>query len=328
MRLSVIVPGYNTPKKFWDRCIASVLGNLQDDDELICVDDASTLDTSFLQEWADKDGRIKYVKQPVNRGQAYARNVGIEMARGELVAFVDSDDELFEGIYDKCRRLMEARNADVVVYGVRNIWVEEGLYKDAQVKDEERGILTSKRLLRLYKGWLFNYPWNKLYRRSFLDMHKIRFVETAIPREDEVLNLACVDNGARWSVVEDIGHRYYRYDGTSLARYRRCQEQADQAVNDAWSRALARLDNAAVLEDGGILSAAQMRQNVWRNMWRRGAPYTLGDRIGWAKRNFGSGWLKATVKMLLFMFVRKYLYIRPLRRWNIRHLTNNVKEYR
>ena len=91
--LSVIVPVYNV-EKYLSRCIDSILSQTFTDFELILVDDGSPDNCgSICDEYAKKDKRIIVIHQQ-NRGVSSARNKGLDIARGEYVTFVDSDDQI------------------------------------------------------------------------------------------------------------------------------------------------------------------------------------------------------------------------------------------
>lgn len=89
--VSVILPTYNRSKLI-SRAIKSVLKQTYNNFELIIIDDGSTDNTSKVIRKI-KDIRIKYIQRTQNKGQAAARNTGLKLARGEYIAFHDSDDE-------------------------------------------------------------------------------------------------------------------------------------------------------------------------------------------------------------------------------------------
>src|SRR3989344_1283482 len=91
--ISVIIPTYNR-KKLLPRAIGSILGQTEQDFEIIIVDDASTDGTEEWLRFAYTDPRIRYERLARNQGVAVARNRGLELARGEFIVFLDSDDEL------------------------------------------------------------------------------------------------------------------------------------------------------------------------------------------------------------------------------------------
>lgn len=89
---SVVIPAYNS-EAFLPDCIRSVQAQSFADLEILVVDDGSTDRTAqCVQRLAEGDARIRYLKQPQNMGVAAARNRGVDEARGEWIAFLDSDD--------------------------------------------------------------------------------------------------------------------------------------------------------------------------------------------------------------------------------------------
>ena len=90
-KVSVIVPVYNV-ERYLGECLDSVLGQTMKDIEVICVDDGSTDGSvKILAEYAAKDARVKVMRQD-NAGSGAARNLGIGVAKGKFLAFMDSDD--------------------------------------------------------------------------------------------------------------------------------------------------------------------------------------------------------------------------------------------
>ena len=91
--VSVIIPTYNRAHLV-GRAIKSVLNQTYRDFEIIVVDDGSTDNTKdIIKEFQKKDKRIKYIPYEKNKGGSAARNTGIKAAKGEYIAFLDSDDE-------------------------------------------------------------------------------------------------------------------------------------------------------------------------------------------------------------------------------------------
>lgn len=91
-KISIIIPVYNV-EKYLAECLDSCINQTLEDIEIICVDDCST-DNSYkiLKEYQQKDSRIKIFRQEENKKQGVARNKGLEIATGEYIWFVDSDD--------------------------------------------------------------------------------------------------------------------------------------------------------------------------------------------------------------------------------------------
>lgn len=166
--VSIIVPAYNAEYKI-KKCINSILSQTYCNFEVIIVDDGST-DATFeiCKKMAGQDNRIICINQK-NNGAASARNVGIKMARGEFLQFVDADDELPK---DSLMTLyMEAKNtgADLVIGGFEQI--------DDQIKTtilppncqiESCATYGQNEYIAnmLLSNSLLNVLWNKLYKKK------------------------------------------------------------------------------------------------------------------------------------------------------------------
>lgn len=117
-KISVIVPVYQA-EHYLERCIRSILQQTYSNFELILVDDGSWDDSPRLCDvWATTDTRITTVHQE-NGGAAAARNTGLRMARGEFIAFVDSDDWIGRQMLERMLELQQRYNADMVLCGIK-----------------------------------------------------------------------------------------------------------------------------------------------------------------------------------------------------------------
>ena len=176
-RLSIIIPGYNTPQSWWQRCIGSILSTIKSNDEIVCIDDGSAIPVEsswFSSDGKQVDSRIKIFRKE-NAGQASARNMGIDCADGKFIAFVDSDDFVLPGAYDACIAKMEECNADVSVFGVKVEWRDEGLTLSSLPPNSFIGNPDSRFIEELRDLKLFNYPVNKVFRKDFLVQKAILF---------------------------------------------------------------------------------------------------------------------------------------------------------
>ena len=115
MNISIIIPTYNRARLI-QRAITSALNQMRKGDELIVVDDGSTDNTKkSLKPLQDK---IKYIYYQKNAGAGVARNIGIKKAKGDLIAFLDSDDEWIDGKLDLQRALF--KNCPELFYAFSN----------------------------------------------------------------------------------------------------------------------------------------------------------------------------------------------------------------
>ncbi len=125
MKLSVIVPVYNAQDYLHD-CIGSLLAQTLEDSELILVNDGSADASKRIMEEYGRahPDRISCLTVE-NGGQGRARNIGLELAKGEYVGFVDSDDWVLPEMYEKLCTKAEVEQADVVVCDIRKVY-EDG----------------------------------------------------------------------------------------------------------------------------------------------------------------------------------------------------------
>ena len=288
IRLSVIVPGYENPSWRWFRCVDSVLAALGTDDEIVCVDDGSRKD--ILPDF--NDPRVRCVRLGGNGGLSAARNAGLDAARGQYVTFVDSDDEVMDGVYAKTLAQIEATGSDIGFFGVFTDWPDEGLVCEDRADTRSYGRLRAADVKDLRARHLLNYSCNKVYSRAFIDRARLRFEPDGMPCEDIVFNLGCIVAGATWCSVDCLGYRYNRTSGTLLNSYCPRNLEGLRLERDAWRAYAASDPEAAALfgPEGERDDAALERED--RKSRRRGSP--------------------------LCRLLRKLLYVRPLRRWNIR----------
>ena len=327
-RISVIIPGYNTPRKWWRRCVESVRVACGPEDEIICVDDGS--EPSVEQAWigSESDDRVQLIRKG-NGGLADARNAGMKIAEGEYITFVDSDDEVTSDIFNRCVGVMRATDSDVAICGVRTIWPEDGLQKEDEfLEDKALGALSPAEIRELHTKCLLNYAWNKIYKRSFLMENHIAFDKGGMPCEDILFNLSCITHGAKFCAVACVGYKYYRTRGTLLSRYKPTSLVGTRLASDMW-RKYKNITHGAqeILGDLGEVSRQQETLAEWRNIWMPGTPYSLLGRWEWLKEHPKLGGVMAFLKMMIWTYVRRHFYFRFVRRWHTKRMFSNVSEW-
>ena len=118
IKVSVILPVYNTGK-YLRQCLESIENQTLKNFEVFCVDDGSTDDSvEIISEYVKKDSRFHLLKQK-NAGGGAARNHGMEAAKGEYLAFLDSDDFFEPGLLEKQAKRLDETKADLSVCKVR-----------------------------------------------------------------------------------------------------------------------------------------------------------------------------------------------------------------
>ena len=117
IKVSVIVPVFNV-EEYLSTSLDSILNQTLKDIEIICINDGSTdASLDILENYAKKDARIKIISKK-NEGQGIARNIGLDNAQGEFIAFVDSDDFIKEDMLEKSYEKSVSKNLDLVMYKI------------------------------------------------------------------------------------------------------------------------------------------------------------------------------------------------------------------
>jgi glycosyltransferase involved in cell wall biosynthesis len=185
-KVSVIIPVYNV-EKYLNKCLESIINQTLTELEIICVNDGST-DTShqILEEYALKDERIKIINKE-NNGPGAARNTGIEVATGEYIGFVDSDDWIELDAYEKLYKNAKSQNSDIVMCPTHMF--------DETTKElkYDQPYFTLEYFDKYFDNAIFNYndtkdflfriivtAWNKIYKTEFLNKINARFPENLI----------------------------------------------------------------------------------------------------------------------------------------------------
>lgn len=310
-RLSVIIPGYNTPEHWWRRCVESVIATGAE--EIICVDDGSSVRPAFLSAYP-----VRVIYRERNGGLATARNTALKVATGDFVTFVDSDDEVRPHTFRRCTEALTESGADIAIYGVNVVWPDDGLQKtDTFDRAEVFERLEPKEILDFYNRCLLNYSCNKVYRRSFLVAHNLSFNKNGMPCEDIIFNLHCIMAGAKVCTVPYVGYIYYRTRGTLLSCYKPTQAKGSRIASEVWRKYKDSVSGArAVLGDLGETTASQELLAEWRNMWMPGSPYSLKDRWKWLRQHSELGGMTMLFKTMFFLWLRRCFYWRCVRRWH------------
>ena len=125
VKVSVVIPVYNT-EKYLRKALDSIVNQTLKDIEIICVNDGSTdKSLEILEEYKKNDSRIKIVSQ-TNHGLGYSRNQGLNIANGEYIYFIDSDDTLENNALKELYELCEMKSLDVVLFKLINVDEESG----------------------------------------------------------------------------------------------------------------------------------------------------------------------------------------------------------
>ena len=228
--LSVIIPVYNV-EPYLEQCLDSVVNQTYKNLEIICINDGSTDNSlKILEKFQQKDNRIKIINQE-NKGVSAARNAGLDIATGEYITFVDSDDYLELNAYERTMNvLLNNKHVDVAEFRIR-----------AFAENNDPINLTRLEKYTQYFDDIFNSKvhnvstCNKIFKLEIIKERNIRFIEGLKYSEDHFFSHAftvCSNNHAfinatlynyrLWSnsatgkTVNSDGkfamHTYYNYD--------------------------------------------------------------------------------------------------------------------
>lgn len=209
-KISVIVPVYNA-EQFLQRCVSSILNQSYINIELILVDDGSDDHSGEICDaFAQQDNRVEVVHQ-FNVGVSSARNRGLELAKGDYLLFVDSDDALAT---DACERLVAVLNdgeKDCIIFGLLqdsgSIWASSkriDYYSQAELR---------KDFVYLLNEELLSSPVNKLYKCSLIHTG---FDEHISFGEDLLFNISYIKACERVCVITDLLYLHNNLNISSL----------------------------------------------------------------------------------------------------------------
>ncbi len=203
MKLSVIVPVYRVESTL-DRCVESILGQTFTDLEVILIDDGSPdRCPQMCDEWAEKEQRIKVIHKE-NGGLSDARNVGIDIAMGKWITFVDSDDYLDMNTYLTLMDILTQHpEYDILEYPISKVMLSK---KQNIIFNPIDHLWNNAKAYWLEgKGYQHTYAWNKIYKRELFK--DIRYPVGKVFEDAHTLPLLL--NKAQIIATTDKGRYYY-----------------------------------------------------------------------------------------------------------------------
>ncbi|MDC2771565.1 glycosyltransferase [Bacteroides ovatus] len=226
-KLSIIVPIYNV-EKYLDRCMQSLLKQTLRDIEIILVDDGSPDNCpNKCDSYALCDKRIKVIHKK-NEGLGFARNSGLEIASGDYVAFVDSDDFVSLDMYKTLINLATKNNCDAVYCGFYKEY-KQGTYSKVQecekytefIGDELKEISIDFIASEPFSKMEYKHDmsvWHSIYRRKIIEDNNIRFVsERDYASEDVPFQIDFLLKSRKVAFIPDLLYTYC-FNGISLTK--------------------------------------------------------------------------------------------------------------
>ena len=213
--ISIIVPVYNV-EPYLRRCLDSIVNQTYKNLDIILIDDGSTDGCGGIcDEYVANDGRIKVVHQK-NMGLSVARNVGLDIAEGKYVQFVDSDDWIEFSTCETILSIAIEKQADIVCFGYCELF-PSGVVKNWCV--DSSGEIEKTKIIREFAsetGIIRDYVWNKLFAKRLFD--DIRF-PLGRCYEDIDVSYRLFHKASKIYGINTIFYNYFRRKG-SLAHNR------------------------------------------------------------------------------------------------------------
>ena len=235
-RVSVILPIYKV-KKYLDRCMHSLLNQTLKDIEIIMVDDGSPDNSpTMCDQYAKEDSRVKVIHKQ-NAGLGFARNSGLEIATGDYIAFVDSDDFVSVTAFEILLKVALEENADYVMCGYKsvrnNICVSE--HKDVN----QKMVMEVPDCYNVLRGMIgidpdseysyrHNYSvWHGIYKSTLFTEGGIRFCsERDLISEDLIFHLSLIPLCRKIVIIPDLLYNYCLNDNSLTTTYRKGRFEA------------------------------------------------------------------------------------------------------
>jgi len=170
-KVSVIVPVYNV-EPYLRRCLDSLVNQTLKGIEIICINDCSPDNSlAILEEYAEKDERIKIIDFKKNQGVSIARNTGMEMAKGEYIGMVDPDDYVDLDYYEKLYLKAKEKNSDIT-------------YANQKRKKPEQNKEYVQPVKKFGKLHILSLHFLAIYKTDFLHSHSLKYPEKIKYNED------------------------------------------------------------------------------------------------------------------------------------------------
>ena len=221
MLLSLIVPVYNM-ELYLEECIKSIAGQNVDSMEVILINDGSTdCSGEICDKWALQDKRIKVVHKE-NGGLSSGRNLGLKIACGKYISFVDPDDFVLSDTYDKLLKKLETENADAIFFGWKEIREQKIVEVQIGCKEKLGNAMDAIQWVLFPWSGYRGYVWNKIYKTEIVK--NIEFDTKYSHAEDLLWNVQVLQKMNR-VLFTDMAVNMHRIRPNSLSHFKLCERR-------------------------------------------------------------------------------------------------------
>ena len=217
VKITIVIPVYNV-ENYLRQCLDSVINQTYKNLEIICVDDCSTDNSpQILQEYAQKDDRIKLIFNEKNSGPGLSRNKGIEIATGDYIHFLDSDDWMEPDAYEKLTGIINKNpEIDVLQFGLRYFSnIDNKILNTDIVADNFVNQIFKIRNNEKFIYSLTNSSADKLFLVKFIKENNLRY-STLSCFEDRIFGLQALVMNAGVLFCNDVFYNYRKLNSKSI----------------------------------------------------------------------------------------------------------------
>jgi len=221
IRLSIIIPVYNT-KKYLKECLSSICQQVRQDVEIILINDCSTDGSiKICKKFVKKYNFIRLINLKKNGGVAYCRNIGIKIAAGEYICFVDSDDKLSKGSINNVlyhirifygKEVFILRYFDLRINKVSDLNIDKNYIFDLKSNKENKSLVNYIKNFDKFR----TRCWHFIVKKKFLHLNNIYFknikIHEDVPFVSEIVCLA-----KSFKIIEKPTHIYERFAPNTLS---------------------------------------------------------------------------------------------------------------
>ena len=238
--LSIIVPLYNV-EKYIEKCLESIRVQEYIDFEVLLIDDGSVDNSaSICKKFCESDSRFRYFFQE-NGGVSRARNKGIELSKGQIIGFVDSDDWLHPGMFKRMINYMKETVADAVICDATTVWDDGNTQLDTFSALDKSCTLKRDEVLPDILKEFTGAVWRCIYKREVI-VGNATFPVGQKLSEDKIFNIYALGSCNKIAYLKES--LYYRYmrDGSAVNQYYankfeivlRAYQEIEKGIREKW----------------------------------------------------------------------------------------------
>lgn len=270
-KVSVIVAIYNV-EEYLERCLNSLVNQTLREIEIILIDDGSTDNSSKIcDDYAKKDRRIVVIHKK-NQGLGMARNSGLDLATGEYVVFVDSDDFVVKNAYQEMYETIKLNNADMLITNYYEFDTKNNIAKELNTIYKTR-IVEGEQIKKIACQMLGANPieqgaedigmsvWKNMYSRRFIEENQLRFYsEREFVSEDAIFQLMAIPKMKKLSMLTNCYYYYCKNESQSLSSTFR--ESKFEEYKKLYKKECELMANEKIIDSGKYYIATTFLGNI------------------------------------------------------------------